>query len=264
MYSWWRWVANFTGTRPAPSLRRQRTVPRIVAVAVAAASLTLSACGGATQPSSTGVDTSSSGTQKSTTTTSVNSSGTGTGTGTSESGSSSHDELAWVPFGPNDPDFPTPGWDVYFYFLKHDCQDLQGSVQKPDSGFSPLYDAAVAACRAAVDGEQSQWDVAATAYQARNNGPAIGPAPCVDDTIATMVAELLAWHDKHPGQRPALTFPQTADGRTACSRDNNSVAGPGGTTTTSTTTTTTTSTTTSTSSTTSATTTPSTTPSASR
>jgi tetratricopeptide (TPR) repeat protein len=55
-----------------------------------------------------------------------------------------------VPFGPDDPDFPTPGWDVYYYFLKHDCQNLQGSAQQPVDGFSPLYDAAVASAERAI------------------------------------------------------------------------------------------------------------------
>ena len=41
-----------------------------------------------------------------------------------------------------------------------------------------------------------------------------------------MVQTLLAWHDQHPGRQPSLTFPKTSDGRTACSRDNNSIAGP--------------------------------------
>jgi hypothetical protein len=106
-------------------------------------------------------------------------------------------------------------------------------VQTPDNGFAPLYNAAVAACLAAVDGERNQWDIAASAFEGRDEGPPIGPAQCVDDTIATMVATLLAWHDKHPGQQPKLTFPQTANGRTACSRDNNSVGNLTDTTTTS-------------------------------
>ncbi|SKW12683.1 Uncharacterised protein [Mycobacteroides abscessus subsp. massiliense] len=76
-------------------------------------------------------------------------------------------------------------------------------------------------CRAAVNGEESQWDVAATAFAARGTGLEIGPAQCVDDTIAAMVSKLLAWHEQNPGRQPELTFPQT-DGRTACSKDNNS------------------------------------------
>ncbi|MUM16044.1 hypothetical protein FZI91_12205 [Mycobacterium sp. CBMA271] len=131
------------------------------------------------------------------------------------------DGLAWVPYGPKDPAFPTPGWDVYVYFVKHDCESLK-NVQKPEG---KLYDAALAACRAAVNGEQSQWDVAATAFAARGAGTEIGPVQCVDDTIAAMVTKLLAWHDEHPGSQPELSFPQTG-GRTACSRDNNSFVPP--------------------------------------
>lgn len=147
---------------------------------------------------------------------------TGGGGGSSPSGKTPKDDgLAWVPYGPKDPAFPTPGWDVYAYFLKHDCDSLK-NVQKPEGN---LYEAAVGVCRAAVNGEASQWDAAAKAFAARAGGLEIGPAQCVDDTIAAMVTKLLAWHDEHPGSQPELTFPQT-DGRTACSKDNNSFVPP--------------------------------------
>lgn len=75
------------------------------------------------------------------------------GGGSSTSGKTPKDDgLAWVPYGPKDPAFPTPGWDVYVYFLKHDCDSLK-NVQKPEGN---LYDAAVGVCRAAVNGEESQ------------------------------------------------------------------------------------------------------------
>ena len=64
------------------------------------------------------------------------------------------------------------------------------------------------------------------AFGDRGDGVVIGPASCVDDTIASMVSTLLEWHEKHPGRQPDLTFPRTVDGRTACSRDNNKIAGP--------------------------------------
>ncbi|GAB5902335.1 hypothetical protein [Mycobacteroides chelonae] len=144
------------------------------------------------------------------------------GGGSSTSGKTPKDDgLAWVPYGPKDPAFPTPGWDVYVYFLKHDCDSLK-NVQKPEGN---LYEAAVGVCRAAVNGEESQWDVAATAFAARGTGVEIGPAQCVDDTIAAMVSKLLAWHEANPGRQPELTYPQT-DGRTACSKDNNSFVPP--------------------------------------
>jgi hypothetical protein len=157
----------------------------------------------------------------------------------SSSEKSDDDELAWAPFGPGDPKFPTPGWDVYYYFLAHDCNALQNNVQTPDDGFGNLYEAAVAVCLAAVDGQQDQWKVASEAFADRAGGAAIGPADCVDKTIATMTSTLLKWHDANPAGKPRLTFPRTADGRTACSRDNNSVViGDEGSETTSTTTTT--------------------------
>jgi len=191
---------------------------RVAAVALIAVGLTGSACGGATQPPSTGSTTSpSTGAQASTSTTSSGS------TQSSTVATGPDDQLAWVPFGPDDPAFPTPGWDVYYHFLAHDCDSLRDTVQNKTGH---LYQSAVAVCYAAVDVQQSQWDVAAKAFKARTSADAIGPAQCVDDTIAGMVATLLAWHDSHPGRRPHLTFPQTADRRTACSRDHNSFQPP--------------------------------------
>ena len=187
----------------------------------------LNGCGAATENSST---VSTSGTVAETALTSTSPSAPSPGPSASGSGSGSSGSpdtgLAWVPFGPDDPKFPTPGWDVYYYFLAHDCESLQSSVQTPGDGFGNLYKAAVAVCRAAVGDEESQWSVASEAFADRGDGVVIGPASCVDESIASMVSTLLAWHEKHPGQQPDLTFPQTADGRTACSRDNNRIAGP--------------------------------------
>jgi hypothetical protein len=202
------------GKRRVPDIAGQGALHRVAIVALIAVGLAVSACGGATQPSSTGSTTSSStGAQPSTSTTSGS-------TQSSTGATGSDDELAWVPFGPDDPAFPTPGWDVYYYFLAHDCDSLRDKVQNKTGH---LYESAVAVCYAAVDGQQSQWDVTAKAFKARTSADAIGPAQCVDDTIARMVATLLAWHDSHPGRQPHLTFPQTANRRTACSRDHNSV-----------------------------------------
>jgi hypothetical protein len=193
--------------------------------------LVVTGCGAAdeTSPDETGT-ASTTGTVTNTVRTSTVSSGTtsgsshvGSGSGSSESPDSG---LAWAPFGPDDPKFPTPGWDVYYYFLQHNCQSLQNDVQTPDAGFSSLYKAAVAVCRAAVDGELDQWSVASAAFADRGAGAAIGPASCVDETVSSMIQTLLTWQDQHPGKQPSLTFPNTADGRTVCSRDNNSIAGP--------------------------------------
>lgn len=202
------------GLRRVPDVRDHGALYRVGVVVLISASLAVSGCGGRTQTSSGGSGTSSSiGTQAS----------TSTASGSTQSSSRStepDDELAWVPFGPDDPAYPTPGWDAYYYFLAHDCDKLSNDVQ---SKSGHLYESAVAVCYAAVDGQQSQWDVAAKAFKARTAADAIGPAPCVDDTIANMVSALLTWHDSHPGRQPHLTFPQTANRRTACSHDHNSV-----------------------------------------
>ncbi len=175
--------------------------------------LAVSACGGGTQTSSGG------STASDTTGTSASAAKTSSSSSPTSGSTDSNDGLAWVPFGPNDPDFPTPGWDVYYYFTAHDCDKLQNDVQQKTGN---LYKSAVAICYAAVKGQQSQWDVANNAFNARTADDAIGPAQCVDDTIATVVAALLAWHEQHPGRQPVLTFPETTDKRTACSRDHNS------------------------------------------
>ena len=200
---------------------------RLAGAGLLTAALALNGCGAATENSSTvstsGTVIETTGTSPSPSASSPGPSGSGSGSGSSGSPDTG---LAWVPFGPDDPKFPTPGWDVYYYFLAHDCGSLQSSVQTPGDGFGNLYKAAVAVCRAAVDGDQSQWSVASGAFADRGDGVVIGPASCVDDTIASMVSTLLEWHEKHPGRQPDLTFPRTVDGRTACSRDNNKIAGP--------------------------------------
>ena len=225
----------YVGQRPCRRSPVSGAIQAIAAVTLLATGLVVTACSVTSENSSGGGSSASSttGTVVNTASTPTSSSGSSSGSsasGSSDSGSGSESTdssgVAWVPFGPDDPKFPTPGWDVYYYFLAHNCNALQSDVQTPDAGFGSLYDAAVAVCRAAVDGEQGQWSVAAAAFDKSGGGAAIGPASCVDETISTMVATLLAWHDQHPGQQPDLTFPQTPDGRTACSRDNNSIAGP--------------------------------------
>ena len=176
---------------------------RLAGAGLLTAALALNGCGAATENSSTvttsGTVIETTGTSPSPSASSPGPSGSGSGSG---SAGSPDTGLAWVPFGPDDPKFPTPGWDVYYYFLAHDCGSLQSSVQTPGDGFGNLYKAAVAVCRAAVDGEQSQWSVASEAFADRGDGVLIGPASCVDDTIASMVSTLLDWHETHPGRQP--------------------------------------------------------------
>ena len=134
---------------------------RLAGAGLLTAALALNGCGAATENSSTvstsGTVIETTGTSPSPSASSPGPSGSGSGSGSSGSPDTG---LAWVPFGPDDPKFPTPGWDVYYYFLAHDCGSLQSSVQTPGDGFGNLYKAAVAVCRAAVDGDQSQWSVA--------------------------------------------------------------------------------------------------------
>jgi hypothetical protein len=99
------------------------------------------------------------------------------------------DDLAWVPFGPQDPTSPTPTWPVYNFFAQGKCSELRdylntdqgASIRESDIG-----QAMVAVCEAAIEGEQDQWSVAearAGADPSRIDTSAIGD-DCLGDAIA--------------------------------------------------------------------------------
>jgi hypothetical protein len=112
---------------------------RLAGAGLLTAALALNGCGAATENSST-VSTSGTVAETALTSTSPSASSPGpSGSGSGSGSSGSPDTgLAWVPFGPDDPKFPTPGWDVYYYFMAHDCESLQSSVQTPGDGLGSL------------------------------------------------------------------------------------------------------------------------------
>jgi hypothetical protein len=120
-----------------------------------------------------------------------------------------------VPFGPSDPTVPTPSWPAYRAFADGDCGALQAYLDTPDgSGVGDFGKAMVAVCRAAVEGRQDQWEVAAGLAAA-------DPSSLADDCLAGVVKDLLdralAWHRDHPGAKPAVRFQRLA-GETECGR----------------------------------------------
>jgi hypothetical protein len=129
------------------------------------------------------------------------------------------EELAWVPFGPSDPTFPTPSWPIYRAFANGDCSALQDYLNSPDGesvdGFGQ---AMVAVCQAAVEGRQDRWEAAKAAAGA-------DPSKLANDCLAAVVKDLLdralAWHERYPGAKPTVRFQQLT-GQTDCGRQDSS------------------------------------------
>ena len=148
--------------------------------------------------------------------------GTGTqGGGGSQGGGGGGqgEELAWVPFGPSDPTFPTPSWPIYRAFANGDCSALQDYLNSPEGesvdGFGQ---AMVAVCQAAVEGRQDRWEAAKAAAGA-------DPSKLANDCLAAVVKDLLdralSWHERHPGAKPTVRF-QRLTGQTECGRQDSS------------------------------------------
>jgi hypothetical protein len=119
-------------------------------------------------------------------------------------------DLAWVPFGPNDPAVPTPSWPAYTHFAQGGCaalQDYLGRVNVGDFGR-----VMVAVCAAAVDGQQDQWDVAESYAGA---DPSTLANSCLAGVVQALLDRALAWHRLHPGQTPNVQFQRVED-RMAC------------------------------------------------
>jgi hypothetical protein len=164
-------------------------------------------CGGQQTPSDNGSDTNSS---SPTTTKSSESNGT----------DPADDDLAWVPFGPQDPTSPTPTWPVYNFFAQGKCSELRdylSSEQGASIGESDVGQAMVAVCQAAIEGQQDQWSVAEE--QAGANPSAIDTSAIGDDCLGQAIAELLnralVWHREHPEQTPDVQI-KRVEGRTEC------------------------------------------------
>ena len=130
------------------------------------------------------------------------------------------DDLAWVPFGPQDPTSPTPTWPVYNFFAQGKCSELRdylNSDQGASIRESDIGQAMVAVCEAAIEGEQDQWSVAEA--RAGTNPSAIDTSAigddCLGDAIAGLLNRALVWHREHPEQTPDVQD-ERVEGRTEC------------------------------------------------
>jgi hypothetical protein len=131
------------------------------------------------------------------------------------------EELAWVPFGPSDPTFPTPSWPVYRAFANGDCSALQDYLNSPEGeSVGRFGEAMVAVCQAAVEGRQDRWEAAKDAADA-------DPSKLAHDCLAAVVKDLLdralAWHERNPGAKPTVRF-QRLTGQTECGRQDSSAS----------------------------------------
>lgn len=126
--------------------------------------------------------------------------------------------LSWVPFGPKDPKSPTPGWPAYNAFANGKCSELRTYLKSSDAGEfgrSDFASAMLAVCRAAVDGQTKQWDIAAKHADADSSLLGHG---CLEPLIKSMIDRALAWHKAHPGETPKVTFKRAKGGMTECGK----------------------------------------------
>jgi hypothetical protein len=164
----------------------------------------LGACG---QPA----DTNSSGAEQVSETASTSTGSTSTTTSTSPSSSSSKggggkkeeepETLAWVPFGPADPDVPTPTWPLYTALANGKCSELRKAVPDNDAGDFGL--AMAALCAAAVERKHDQWVVL---KQLRDADPSRLGNDCVSPIVSGLIERALEWHERYPGLSPKIRF----------------------------------------------------------
>lgn len=127
----------------------------------------------------------------------------------------STEPLAWVPFGPADPTNPTPSWPVYRHLAQGECSALEAYLADEGSGVGDFGTALVAVCRAAVEGQQDQWDVAAGLRDA--DASTLGN-DCLAAVLKTLLDRAVEWHERNPGQRPEVAF-SSVSGTTDCAAD---------------------------------------------
>jgi hypothetical protein len=128
-------------------------------------------------------------------------------------GGGQDEELAWVPFGPSDPTFPTPAWPLYRELADGNCSTLQANLTN-GNGTGEFGTAMLALCLAAVEGHQDQWAVAKAAAGA--DASKLGN-DCVAAVVKDLLDRALAWHDRHPGATPTVRFHRLS-GQTECGR----------------------------------------------
>jgi hypothetical protein len=128
-------------------------------------------------------------------------------------GNGSDEGIAWVPFGPNDPKVPTPGWPAYKAFAGGKCSALRRYLDGDRFGQTDYGKAMLAVCRAAIDGNKKQWAVAEDLAGAN-------PGDLGDDCLAPLISgamdRAIAWHKKHPGKKPTVRIQRESDGITDC------------------------------------------------
>ncbi|WP_427890509.1 hypothetical protein ACQHIV_00435 [Kribbella sp. GL6] len=137
-----------------------------------------------------------------------------TGGNTGGGGGQGGGSLAWVPFGPKDPQFPTPSWPAYNALAAGKCPELQDYLSHDTGGLqgTGIATAMLAVCRAAVDGDTAQWP-------AVEQNVGADPAPLGNDCLAALVTDLLAravaWHQAHPAGKVTVQYRRTT-GQTQC------------------------------------------------
>ena len=121
-------------------------------------------------------------------------------TNSSGGGGSSGGGFAWAPFGPDDPQIPTPGWPAYNPFADGNCSKLRKNLDS----LGAFGKAMVAVCAAAIEGRQDQWEMAEKAFAA---GDASSLADdCLAKKVTGLLERALAWHQRHPGRKPLVQF----------------------------------------------------------
>lgn len=134
----------------------------------------------------------------------------GGGAGQPDGGAQEAERLSWVPFGPTDPDVPTPSWPAYNAFASGDCAAVERVTA--EQGLGEFGAAMVAVCRAAVEGQQDQWEEVAAFAGA---DPSVLANDCLAPLVSDLLQRALDWHARHPGQTPDVELVQVA-GQTEC------------------------------------------------
>ena len=125
-------------------------------------------------------------------------------------GGSSDRGVAWAPFGPQDPTYPTPTWPVYNAFASGDCSKLASELPTNDVGdYGALM---LAVCQAAVEGQTDKWS---TAESLAGADPSALGNDCVAPLVQGAVERALTWHQDHPDVSPTVQMQRSGD-QTTC------------------------------------------------
>jgi hypothetical protein len=111
------------------------------------------------------------------------------------------DGFAWLPFGPADARSTDQATRWYADLERGRCP--AGTVDGPQ-----VWRALVAVCAAALSGDQARWSEAGDP-DVENSGS------CLEKAAALLVRRALAWHQRHPNDRPRVRM-GVRDGSTAC------------------------------------------------